>query len=381
MQTTNLKTTLLIIGAGVVGLAIARTLAGRGLSVVLIDSAPQVGMGVSSRSSEVIHAGIYYPPNSLKAKLCLRGKQLLVEYCQRRSVPFRQCGKWVVATTTDELAALDRLQTNAHASGLTDLILNGDQHQLKEQEPELNACAVLESPSSGIVDSHILMQSLLGEFESMGGLVALKTEVKSITKQVGGYRAVLHSVDEHCEIEAECVINAAGLQATQVAGLVGGLPSQAIPPLYLCKGSYFSYRKQSPFKRLIYPVPAANLAGLGVHATLDLSGALRFGPDVEYLPSVEVDELVSHHYQVDESKANAFKVAIQRYYPSITTDDLLPAYAGIRPKLSAPGEPAHDFVIREEREHGFPGLVNLFGIESPGLTASLAIAEYVRDLL
>jgi L-2-hydroxyglutarate oxidase LhgO len=356
-----------VIGAGVVGLAVARRLAQRGLETIVLEAEAETGTGTSSRNSEVIHAGIYYPPGSLKARLCLSGRKLLYQFCRDRGVEYRQCGKLIVAGSERERAALESIATTARANDVTDLVWL-TRAEARAQEPELECCFALHSPSTGIVDSHGLMQALLGDLEAAGGVVAFRCAVS------GGYcdrTGIRLRTASDTELQARTVINCAGLQAQAVAGALEGLAASWIPPLYLAKGSYFVLRAKCPFTHLIYPAP--EVAGLGTHLTLDLGGQGRFGPDVEWVNHID--------YAVDPRRADGFYAAIRAYWPALPDGALMTGYAGIRPKLQAPGGPPADFLIQGPQTHGIPGLVNLFGIESPGLTAALAIAEHVSGLI
>jgi L-2-hydroxyglutarate oxidase LhgO len=356
-----------VIGAGVVGLAIGRHFAMAGMETVILESESHIGTGTSSRNSEVIHAGIHYAPGSLKAKLCVAGKQMLYDYCRDRRVEHSNCGKLIVATNTAQLDSLSHVVNEAALCGVDDLeLFSGD--QAREMEPELECVGAIWSPSTGIVDSHGLMVSLLGDFEAAGGMLAVKSPVvrgfcspDGITLRTGG--------ESEAELRTRYVVNAAGLNARDVALAMDGLEDDVIPDLYFAKGNYYSLDHRPPFSRLIYPVPDG--AHLGVHLTLDLGGRARFGPDHEWADDI--------NYDVDPAGAAAFYAAIREYWPGLTDDSLSPAYSGIRPKVQAPGDPPRDFCIHGADEHGVPGLVNLFGIESPGLTASLAIASFVRD--
>jgi L-2-hydroxyglutarate oxidase LhgO len=363
------KVDSIVIGAGVVGLAVARSLAQRGLETLVLESGRGIGTGISSRHSGVIHAGLYDPTGSLKALLCVRGKHLLYEYCASRGLPHRRCGKLIVATAADQCDTLERLLARGRANGVPELALV-TAAAARRAEPNLHCLAALDSRSTGIVDSHALMLSLQGDLESAGGMVALGAPVlggqcgaSGITLQVGGGQPM--------ELAAGVVVNCAGLHAQAVASVLAGLPPQHVPPLHLAKGSYYSLSGCAPFSRLIYPVPEPG--GLGVHLTLDLGGQARFGPDVEWVDAVD--------YRVDPGRSASFHASIRRYWPALPEGALQPGHAGIRPKLAGPGMAAADFVIQGEAQHGVPGLVNLFGIESPGLTASLAIAEAVVALL
>ncbi len=362
-----------VIGAGVVGLAAARALARAGREVVILEAAESIGTGVSSRSSEVIHAGLYYPRNSLKARLCVAGRAALYAFCRDHGVPHARCGKLVVAATAAELPALAALKTRAAGNGVDDLVELAPE-DLRALEPALSAAGALLSPSTGIVDSHALMLALLGEAEERGAALALASPV------VGG-RAVDGGVEidvggaAPCTVRARGVVIAAGLRAREVAASIDGVPADSIPPLRLAKGSYFSYARRAPFRHLVYPVPEARFAGLGIHATLDLAGRVRFGPDVEWLAGGTRPEDVD--YDVDPARAARFAEAIRRYFPALDETALAPDYAGVRPKLNGPGEPPADFAVVGPRDHGIAGLVALYGIESPGLTAALALGEEI----
>ncbi len=357
-----------VIGAGVVGLAVARALALSGREVVILETADALGTETSSRNSEVIHAGIYYPPGSAKARLCVEGKALLYRYCEERGIGHRRCGKLIVATAAEQVAALHKIRAQAAANGVGDLRLL-TQSDAEAMEPALRCVAALHSPSTGIIDSHGLMLAYLGEAEDHGAMLALQSPVSGgaiapagITLDVGGA--------EPMQIVARTVVNSAGLLAQRTAASLRGFPQHLVPPCYYAKGSYYSLSGRSPFSRLIYPVPEA--AGLGVHLTLDLAGQARFGPDVEWIAEID--------YDVDLRRADGFYRAIRDYWPELKDGQLAPGYAGIRPKLGGPEQPASDFLIQGPAEHGVPGLVNLFGIESPGLTASLALAERVASV-
>lgn len=359
-----------IIGAGVVGLATAAAVASPANTTVIIERHPHFGEEVSSRNSEVIHAGIYYPSESLKAQLCVRGKALLYAYCQRYRIPYQQCGKLIVACQPNEEQRLQSIYHQAEVNGVTDLQWLGKK-EVKALEPSVDGSAALLSPSSGIVDSHQLMLTLLMKAEQNHAISLFGTQVNNIDVITDGFIVHVCTGLEAYSFKTRYLINAAGLGAQQVAQVIDGLSAEHIPPLYYCKGHYFGLKGRSPFKHLIYPTPEVNTTGLGVHATIDLAGHARFGPDTEYVNNLT--------YDVPETLANLFCEAIQRYYPAITVGDLTPAYAGIRPKLQGPGEVAKDFIIQTEKTHQVPGLVNLFGTESPGLTASLALAEYVKQ--
>jgi L-2-hydroxyglutarate oxidase LhgO len=357
-----------VIGAGVIGLAVARALAARGREVIVLEAAEAIGVGTSSRNSEVIHAGIYYPRGSLKAALCVRGRELLYDYCVEHNVPHSRCGKLLVATSRNQIPQLESIMAKGRDNGVLDLMrITGDQAQALE--PALECVEAVFSPQTGIVDSHQLMLALQGDAERDGAVCAFHAPVEAIEASNGRF-IIKVGGSTPTTISAACVINSAGLQANALARKIRGLDARHVPPLYLARGNYFSMSGRAPFSRLIYPMP--NEAGLGVHLTIDLGGQARFGPDVEWVDAI--------NYDVDPRRADSFYAAIRAYWPALPDDALQPAYAGIRPKLSGPGEPAADFVIQGPAAHGVRGLVNLFGIESPGLTASLAIAQRVCEL-
>ncbi|AIP61567.2 NAD(P)/FAD-dependent oxidoreductase [Burkholderia thailandensis] len=357
-----------VIGAGVVGLAIARELAARGRETLILEAADAIGTGTSSRNSEVIHAGLYYPRGSLKASLCVHGRDLLYDFCDTHHVPHRRCGKLVVATSPAQARQLKAIAARAEENGVLDL-LTLSRDEVQALEPELECLEALFSPSTGIVDSHQLMLALLGDAERDGASCALRSPVDSIDA-AGGRFVVRTGGDAPTAIEAACVINSAGLGAQALAKRIRGLDSRWVPPLYLARGNYFGLSGRAPFAHLVYPVP--DRAGLGVHLTLDLAGGARFGPDVEWIDALR--------YDVDPRRADSFYASIRAYWPGLPDGSLQPAYAGIRPKVCGPGEPAADFVIQGAAQHGVRGLVNLFGIESPGLTAALAIAQRVGEM-
>lgn len=364
-----------VIGAGVIGLAVGRALARAGLETIVLERANAIGTGVSSRNSEVIHAGLYYAPGSLKARLCLRGKELLYAYCEQSNVAHRRCGKLVVATADDQLEGLAMVQTKARANGVDDLRFLSAAEAIA-LEPELHCVGALLSPSTGIVDSHGLMLSLQGDLERSGGLLALCSPVESIV--CGGEGHVLRvGGDEPMELQARYVINAAGLFAPQLAARTAGLASAHVPRAHFSKGNYFSLAGKAPFKRLIYPVPQD--AWLGVHLTLDLGGQARFGPDAQWLG--DGTDPAQIDYGVDPVRGEGFYADVRRYWPGLPDGALQAAYSGVRPKIHGPAEAAPDFRIDGPARHGVPGLVNLLGIESPGLTSSLAIAEEVLHRL
>ena len=358
-----------VIGAGVVGLAVARALALAGREVVVLEAADAIGTETSSRNSEVIHAGIYYPPGSLKARFCVAGKHALYRYCDERGIPYRRCGKLLVATAENQLPKLHAIRQQAEANGVTDLqpLTAAEAHAL---EPELRCVAAYLSPSTGVVDSHAFMLALQGDAESHGAMVAFKSPVAGGAVREDGIE-IATGGDEPLRVLARTVVNSGGLHAQHVAASLEGFPRAHVPPTYYAKGNYYSLVGKSPFSRLVYPMP--NEAGLGVHITIDLGGQARFGPDVEW-----IDEI---GYDVDPRRADSFYAAIREYWPGLQDGRLAPGYSGIRPKIVGPKDKAADFVVQGPREHGVPGLVNLFGIESPGLTCALAIAERVREAL
>ena len=361
-----------VIGAGVVGLAVARALALAGREVLVLEAEDSFGTQTSARNSEVIHAGIYYPPGSLKARLCVAGRQMLYDYCAERGINHRRCGKLIVAGNAAQVDELRAIQARAVANGVADL-----QWLSREQalalEPQLDCQAALLSPSTGIIDSHGLMLSLLGDVENAGGLLATHSKVKSIAALDGQAQAAIKievsSGDGDTTLIARSVVNAAGLGASALAHATVGLPPAHRPPLPTrwAKGSYFSLAGRAPFSRLIYPVVERDSPSLGVHLTLDLGGQAKFGPDVQWVDAPD-------EYTVDPARADAFYAEVRHYWPALPDGALQPGYVGYRPKLTGPGEPAADFRIEGPREHGVPGLVNLLGIESPGLTSCLAIA-------
>ncbi|MDE0060955.1 MAG: NAD(P)/FAD-dependent oxidoreductase [Defluviicoccus sp.] len=357
-----------VIGAGVIGLAVARRLALAGIEVVILERADMIGTETSSRNSEIVHAGIYYPTGSLKARSCVAGKHALYDYCAANGIAHRRCGKFIVATEDGQVEDLAALKTRAAANGVADLAWLTPS-QVAEMEPAVHCVAALHSPSTGIVDSHGLMLSFQGEAEASGAMIAYhapvaggRVEDDGILVDVGG--------ETPMALKADRLVNAAGIWAPAVARTIAGLDPASVPSDYLCKGNYYTLAGKSPFTRPVYPVPEK--AGLGVHVTVDLAGQARFGPDVEWIDSID--------YDVDPGRADAFYAAIRRYWPGLPDGAIQAGYAGIRPKLQAPGEPAADFVVQGPSVHGIDGLVNLYGIESPGLTASLALADMVAEI-
>jgi L-2-hydroxyglutarate oxidase LhgO len=357
-----------VIGGGVVGLAVARALALVGRDVLVLEAEGAIGTGTSSRNSEVIHAGIYYPQGSLKARLCVEGRNALYAYAAERGVPHQRCGKLIVATTAEQVGQLEVIRAKAAANGVDDLVQITAQ-QAMAMEPQLHCTAALHSPSTGIVDSHALMLSLLGDLENAGGMLALKSPIARAECSEG---AIVLIAADGTSLRCRSVVNAAGLGAPALARRFEGLPASAVPTEYFAKGNYFTLSGRAPFSRLIYPVPEPG--GLGVHLTIDLGGQAKFGPDVQWVGSA--DDLV-----VDPARGNGFYAEVRKYWPALPDGGLIPGYAGMRPKISGPGEPAADFMIDGPASHGVPGLVNLFGIESPGLTSSLAIGAHVARLL
>lgn len=356
-----------VVGAGVVGLAIARELAAAGREVIVLEAEDAIGTHTSSRNSEVIHAGIYYPKGSLKARACVEGRQRLYQYCATHGVPHRRCGKLIVATNEAQLAELAAIRGKAHTNGVADVDWIARQ-EVARLEPELFCLGALHSPATGIIDSHALMLAYLGDAEAAGAMLALKSPLERAVVRRDGFELHVPGADA---IACAVLVNSAGLRAPTVAKRIAGYPAELAPRELYAKGNYYSLTRRSPFSRLIYPVPEPG--GLGVHVTLDLAGQARFGPDVEWVERID--------YDVDPRRAERFYAAIRRYWPGLPDASLSPGYAGIRPKTAGPGEPAPDFEIQGPRRHGVPGLVQLYGIESPGLTASLALARLVREEL
>jgi L-2-hydroxyglutarate oxidase LhgO len=360
-----------VIGAGVVGLAVARQLAMAGHEVLVLEKAERFGEGVSSRNSEVIHAGIYYPEGSLKAQLCVRGKALLYEYCSASGVGHRRIGKLIIANGPGEEAQLDDIVTRASANGVE--LEKVTPEFVKKHEPEVRASAAVLSTSTGIISAAELMTAFLADIEAHNGSIACHAEVLEIEPGSPGYRVACDIEGERYEFSCSLLVNSAGLGAQRIAASVAEFDRTLIPRLHLCKGNYFNLQGKNPFNHLIYPVPDPTGAGLGVHATIDLAGQVKFGPDVEYVN--EESYLVS-----EQSLMQSYR-AIRNYYPGLEDHQLQPGYAGIRPKLQGPGDAPRDFIIQDTSVHGMPGLINLFGIESPGLTSSMAIAETVAQRL
>jgi L-2-hydroxyglutarate oxidase LhgO len=358
-----------VVGAGVVGLAAARALALAGRSVVVLERERAIGTAVSSRNSGVIHAGIYYAPGSLKATLCVRGKVLLYEFCARRGVAHARCGKLIVAADESEAGLLEDYEARARTNGAGEMLWLSP-GEVRALEPEVHCAAALHSTSTGIVDVHELMHAFAADIESHGGHIVLGSGLDAAEVLGGGFRLGLAD-GRSSSYTCRELVNAAGLEAPAVASRIAGLAPDTIPRARFARGRYYSLRGAAPFRRLVYPVADAH--SLGIHATLDLAGRVRFGPDVEWIGSID--------YRFDASRTEQFADAIRRYYPALESARLEADYTGIRPKIYAPDEPACDFRIDGPAAHGVPALVNLFGIESPGLTASLAIAETVVSCL
>jgi L-2-hydroxyglutarate oxidase LhgO len=358
-----------VIGAGVVGLAVARALALGGREVLVLEAAPQFGTGTSSRNSEVVHSGIYYAPGSLKARLCVTGRERLYAYCRERGVPHRQIGKLIVATAESDVATLLRYRATALANGVGELPWLSA-HEVRSLEPAVTCVRAIRSPLTGIIDSHALMSAFVGDLEAARGQVVCRSPVLRAALHPEGFEVNVGGSDE-CTIVCRELVNSAGLTAPSVARSLPATPGYALPSERFAKGHYYGLSGTSPFGRLVYPV--AEAAGLGIHVTLDLGGRARFGPDVQWIDSID--------YSFDDSRRAAFVAAIRRYYPDLDPDRLQADYTGIRPKISGPGEPAADFRLDGPGVHGTPGLVNLMGIESPGLTACMAIGDHVVSLL
>lgn len=364
------KTDCAIIGAGVIGLTIARRLAMDGREVIILEHADAIGTVTSARNSEVIHAGLYYPKDSLKARLCVEGKQQLYAYLEERGINHNRCGKMIVAADEAELDGLGEIQAKAAANGVDDIKILSTA-DARAREPELTCTGALLSPSTGILDSHAFMLALQGDAENHGATLALLSTVNG--GRVDGDRIILDVSSGGTDMQLSCatVINAAGLGAQDIASAIDGMPKALIPPLYLSKGCYFSLSGKAPFQHLIYPLPGQ--AGLGIHYTRDLGGQGRFGPDSQWVESID--------YKVDVSRSDVFYDSIRRYWPGLPDGSLTPGYAGIRPKIQAPGEDPADFVIQGPTDHGVNGLINLYGLESPGLTSSMAIADLTAEML
>lgn len=365
-----MSTEVVVIGAGVVGLAVARALANEGRDVLVLESAGQFGTGTSSRNSEVIHSGIYYDRMPLKARLCVAGRDLLYRYCRERGIAHRQLGKLIIATRVSEVDVLRAYCESAEANGAGALVWKSVE-EVSALEPAISCVAAVHAPLTGIVDSHALMLSFLGDLESAGGQVIYRARVLGARAAVGGGFDVRVGGDEEVILRCRALVNCSGLTAPAVARTIDGLPPESLPAQRYAKGHYFILAGRSPFTHLVYPI--AEPGGLGVHVTLDLGGSAKFGPDVQWVDEID--------YTFDETRRERFCESIRRYYPGLDASRLQAGYTGIRPKIRGPGEPAADFRIDGSQVHGVNGLVNLMGIESPGLTASLAIGEHVRALL
>ena len=361
---------ILVVGAGVVGLAVARAAALRGHDVIVTEQTRGIGNGVSSRNSEVIHGGMYYPTGSLRAYHCPRGRRMLYEFCASHGVPHRKCGKLIVATEDAEIAKMTAIQKQGEINGVEDLeLIEGA--KARAMEPALNCVAAVHSPETGIIDSHQFMTALRGDLEDRGGMIAFNTKIERIIHTQAGW-VVRYSGSELGELAVDAVVNSGGLGAQPLARHTEDYPETRVPRLVMARGNYFGYAGRPVFTRLIYPAPRID-GGLGTHVTLDLAGRMRFGPDVEWIEE--------ENYDVNPKRAESFYASIRRYWPGLKDGMLQPDYAGIRPKLTGPGEPAADFMIEGPAQHGLPGLVHLFGIESPGLTAALSLADEVTGYL
>jgi L-2-hydroxyglutarate oxidase LhgO len=360
---------ILVIGAGVVGLAVARQAALAGHDVIVAEATSGIGNGVSSRNSEVIHGGMYYPTGSLRALHCTRGRRMLYEFCASHGVHHRRCGKLIVATNDAEATKIAAIQKQGEINGVEGLELIGG-NAARDLEPALTCIAAVLSPATGIIDSHGFMLALQGELEDRGGMIAFETKIERLAPSAQGW-TVHFSGKEAGTLDVDAVVNSAGIGAQALAKATDGYPVERVPRLVLAKGNYFGYAGRPAFSRLIYPAPVDG--GLGIHVTLDLAGRMRFGPDVEWLDR--------ENYDVDARRADQFYARIRTYWPALADGKLVPDYCGIRPKLSGPGEPAADFLIEGPREHGLAGLVHLFGIESPGLTSALSLAEDVVSVI
>jgi L-2-hydroxyglutarate oxidase LhgO len=357
-----------VVGAGVVGLAVARALALAGREVVILDAAEGIGTETSSRNSEVIHAGIYYPAGSFMARFCVAGRRALYAYCTDKGVPHVNCGKLIVATNAEEDAMLAGIKRRAEANGVEGMRVLTAAEAI-EMEPNLSCTSALLSPATGIVDSHAFMLALQGDAENAGAVPVFFSPLTG-GRAVGGGVEVDVGGAEPMTVRCRLLVNSAGLHAPGLASRIAGMPPDRIPTAYYAKGNYFTLSGRSPFSRLIYPVPVPG--GLGVHLTIDLGGQARFGPDVQWIDAID--------YTVDATRADSFYAAVRKYWPALKDHALQPGYAGIRPKITPRGAPAQDFVVQGPQTHGVPGLINLFGIESPGLTASLALADYVSEV-
>ena len=359
---------VLVIGAGVVGLAVARAAARKGHEVVVAEAAHAIGTGISSRNSEVIHAGMYYATGTLRGRHCVRGRRMLYEYCAAHGVPHRKCGKLIVATNAAELEKIHAIEVQGGINGVEGLELIGA-NAARAMEPELACIGALHSPETGIIDGHAFMLALRGDLEDAGGAIAFNTPVIGAARKGGQWQVAFGGSGG--EFAFDAMVNCAGLGAQAVARTMRDYPATRVPRLVLAKGNYFTFAGKPAFTRLIYPTPI--VGGLGVHVTLDLAGRMRFGPDVEWVER--------ENYDVDPKRAALFYERIRTYWPGLPDGSLSPDYSGIRPKLTGPKEPQADFLIDTPAQHGLPGLVQMFGIESPGLTSSLSLGEEVAGYL
>ena len=358
----------IVVGAGVIGLAVARTLALAGREVIVLDAAEGIGTETSSRNSEVIHAGIYYPQDSLMARFCVTGRRMLYAYCREKGVPHRNCGKLIAATNAEEDGMLAGIQRRAEANGVEGMrVLTAA--EAVAMEPNLRCTSALHSPATGIIDSHAFMLALQGDAENAGAMCVFLSPVTGANVAQGGLEVAVGG-SEPMRLRCRLLVNSAGLHAPFLAGKIAGMPPDRVPRAYYAKGNYFTLSGRSPFSRLIYPVPVPG--GLGVHLTIDLGGQARFGPDVQWIDDID--------YTVDPARADSFYAAVRKYWPGLQDGALQPGYCGIRPKTTPRGAPAQDFIVQGPEHHGVSGLINLFGIESPGLTAALALAEHVAAL-
>jgi L-2-hydroxyglutarate oxidase LhgO len=364
------KVDCVVVGAGVIGLAVARALALAGREVIVLEAHDCIGSEISSRNSEVIHAGIYYPAGSLKALLCVKGRKQLYSYCDEHHVPFKRCGKLIVATNEQQRPKLRTILENARTNGIDDMVFL-DQKEMQRREPHIKCVSSLWSPSTGIIDSHIYMLALQADLENAGGIIVFNSTVTGGSAANRLLELAVRSGDSSFRLTANNVVNCAGLGGDKLAHSIDGINLKTLPVYSYAKGNYFTYSGKSPFTSLIYPVPSEY--GLGVHVTHDMAGNLRFGPDVEWIDKIS--------YEVDPDRGGVFYEAIRSYWPELMDMSLLPAYSGIRPKINGKGLPAVDFAVQSESEHGVTGLINLFGIESPGLTSSLALADYVKEMI
>ena len=360
---------VLVIGAGVVGLAVARAAALKGHEVVVAEAESAIGTGISSRNSEVIHGGMYYPTGSLRARHCVAGRRLMYAFCASHGVPHRKCGKLIVATDAVETEKIESIAAQGKINDVQGLAMMTAQ-AARALEPQLSCTAALNSPETGIVDAHAYMLALRGDLEDAGGAIAFNTPVTGARRKDGQWQVSFGGADGG-EFAFEAIVNCAGLRAQSVARTIEDYPAARVPKQVLAKGNYFSFTGRPAFSRLIYPAPVHG--GLGVHVTLDLAGRMRFGPDVEWTDR--------EYYPVDPKRAEVFYAAIRTYFPALPDNSLAPDYAGIRPKITGPGEPAADFLIDAPAQHGVPGLVQMFGIESPGLTSSMSLGDEVASYL